>query len=957
MQTFKEKLLILRKNCYKNGYLFAAFCIPLALMIAAYISFDIWPFGTRSVLSLDLNAQYVFYFDYMHDVFAGKESLFYCWSRNLSGEFMGIIGYYLASPFNILVWLFPRTMITEGLLCMILAKFGVCGATFAFYAHKSRGVSKTTAVIFAPMYAMCAYMIVQTMNPMWLDGVLILPIVCYGIESLVRENRFRMLVGALVYAFVANFYIGFMIAIFTVLYFIYFYFANAKYDSAKRVVLVFVQKGAFTGVCGIVAAMISGFMILPVYNSLQNGKLEFTVPDYSLATNFDFLKIAQKLFPNTYDTVRMEGLPFIFCGSVVLILAAGYFCSHKFGFAKKLSAGLLIGVLLVCMYIRPVDMIWHGGQMPNWLPYRYSFMVSFVMVMLAAQMFEQIRSLKARTIGFISVCYIGLVLYVEAQDTFMSTLGSGREVFDGITVALPAVLFIVIAGVMLYFVRKTSPQKLSKAAVIAVVAVISGELCFNTTNTLSKMNTDIVFSTRDSYLDVIVPLREKVDEIKAQDDGFYRIEKNFFRSVNDPMATGMYGLSHSSSTLNAKAIDMLGCFGFTSNGHYTRFSGNTPLTSDIFGVKYILDTVNNSTADIKSADDIKVTENTDALPIAYLTDISVKGLELSDKQVFLNQSKLLSCMAGTYGKLYFEMFSPDIGPIADNCTMGHFENEHIGFTNAGSDASVIYRLTAPRDGEVYMYIPTDYQREVNVYVNGSYIGACFEGDNHNIKKLGTFKEGDSIELKLKLNKQDLYYQEPQFAVFDTEAEASAVAQLSELNRDTVCERVSGTEVKISVNADRDRLLFTTIPAEDGWTVYVDGKQTDYVTVLNDSLMAVELSAGQHTVEFKFIPDGLIIGLIIMACGILIFVAMIVIYLKLRKPVCLKTENIIEVSEIGFGEDSGNTYNTDMPDGEDSAADSDEAGMGETGSDGGENNPGYTAENTDTKTEEQEEEET
>ena len=71
MQTFKEKLLILRKNCYKNGYLFAAFCIPLALMIAAYISFDIWPFGTRSVLSLDLNAQYVFYFDYMHDVFAG----------------------------------------------------------------------------------------------------------------------------------------------------------------------------------------------------------------------------------------------------------------------------------------------------------------------------------------------------------------------------------------------------------------------------------------------------------------------------------------------------------------------------------------------------------------------------------------------------------------------------------------------------------------------------------------------------------------------------------------------------------------------------------------------------------------------------------------------------------------------------------------------------------------------
>ena len=95
------------------------------------ISFDIYPFGEKSVLSLDLNAQYVFYFDYVHDVIGNGESLMYSWSRNLSGEFMGIIGSSLASPFNILVWIFPRSMITEGLLTMMLAKFGACGVTFA----------------------------------------------------------------------------------------------------------------------------------------------------------------------------------------------------------------------------------------------------------------------------------------------------------------------------------------------------------------------------------------------------------------------------------------------------------------------------------------------------------------------------------------------------------------------------------------------------------------------------------------------------------------------------------------------------------------------------------------------------------------------------------------------------------------------------------------------------------
>lgn len=231
MANFREKMLSFRHLCYKNGYLFAAFLIPVILMGIAYISFDIYPFGEKSVLSLDLNAQYVFYFDYVHDVIGNGESLMYSWSRNLSGEFMGIIGYYLASPFNILVWIFPRSMITEGLLTMMLAKFGACGVTFALFAHKSQKLSKTTAALFAPMYALCAYMIVQTMDPMWLDCVIALPLICWGIDSLIKENRFRLLIGSLVYAFVSNFYIGFMAAIFSVLYFICRYFSLETYTG------------------------------------------------------------------------------------------------------------------------------------------------------------------------------------------------------------------------------------------------------------------------------------------------------------------------------------------------------------------------------------------------------------------------------------------------------------------------------------------------------------------------------------------------------------------------------------------------------------------------------------------------------------------------------------------------------------------------------------------------------
>ncbi|MBQ4164934.1 MAG: YfhO family protein, partial [Oscillospiraceae bacterium] len=181
----------------RNHAYFLSFFLPVIILFVAYILFQVWPFGERSVLSLDLNAQYVYYYDYMYDVFAGEESLFYSWSRNLSGEFMGIIGYYLASPFNLLVWIWDRAWITEGLLTMMLAKAGSCGLAMAFLLKKHRGYSDVTTITFSVMYALCGFFVVQTMDPMWLDGLIALPLVVMGIERLCDKRRFKLYVLSL----------------------------------------------------------------------------------------------------------------------------------------------------------------------------------------------------------------------------------------------------------------------------------------------------------------------------------------------------------------------------------------------------------------------------------------------------------------------------------------------------------------------------------------------------------------------------------------------------------------------------------------------------------------------------------------------------------------------------------------------------------------------------------------
>ncbi len=908
--TAADRLRNIRSSLYNNGYLFAAFFIPALLMFGCYAVFQIQPFGERSVLALDLNAQYVYYYDYMYDVIHNGESLFYSWSRNLSGEFFGIIGYYLASPFNIIVWLFPREMITDGLMCMILAKLASCGCITALYLHKGRGTEKGTAIMFSLMYALCAYSVVQTVNPMWLDGVMVLPLVCWGVESAVKHNRFRLLTGSLIYAFVSNFYIGFMIAIFTVLYYIAEFFACADYKAGvKKNAARFFAKGALVGASGITAALCSSFMLVPVYHSLQNGKFDFTVPDYSLTGNFVIQDMLRKLFVNSYDTVRMEGMPFIFCGSLTLVLIGVYFFCRKIPAARRLSTAGLLAVLTLCMYIKPVDMLWHGGQVPNWLPYRYSFMLSLVMITAAAVMFEKLGRVRTRAVAISALVFIGTIILIEGGDTFIETLGeSGREVFDSVTVALPAIIFVTAAAVAAAWVCKQKKRgEIGTAAVIILTAVIGGEMSFNTSNTLNKMHEDIVFSTKESYVDVIVPLREKVAEIKRQDDGFYRIEKKFYRTVNDPIATGMYGLSHSSSTLNAAAIDMLGCFGFTSNGHYTRFSGYTPLTADIFGVKYILDAPYGRDEIKGDPSKITVEENPDALPIMYLSSSEVKGLELDKYTPFANQTALLSALTGTdCSGIYTDI--PAGEPIAIGCTQGNFADGHIGFTDAGEDASVSYNITTPKDGEVYMYIPTDYEREVYVYVNGEYKDVLFESDNHNIKLLGSFSAGESINVKLALNRSDLYYKQPQFAVFDENAEKEAIAALGAMNAETVVERVSSTAIDVEVNADADRTLFTTVPYEKGWEVRIDGEKAECVPVLNGSLMAFDISAGRHRIELRFTPAGYPAALIATLAGIALFIAMIVIYRKISAPVVLSKssdrEKPVLAEDMPFDDDGG-----------------------------------------------------
>jgi hypothetical protein len=67
----------------------AAFFIAPFILLSAYMLRGVYPFGQGSVLVLDLNAQYIYYFEYYRGIFLADNSLFYSFSRSLGGEMFG----------------------------------------------------------------------------------------------------------------------------------------------------------------------------------------------------------------------------------------------------------------------------------------------------------------------------------------------------------------------------------------------------------------------------------------------------------------------------------------------------------------------------------------------------------------------------------------------------------------------------------------------------------------------------------------------------------------------------------------------------------------------------------------------------------------------------------------------------------------------------------------------------
>ena len=306
------------------------------------------------------------------------------------------------------------------------------------------------------------------------------------------------------------------------------------------------------------------------------------------------------------------------------------------------------------------------------------------------------------------------------------------------------------------------------------------------------------------------------------------------------------------------------------------------LTDDIFGVKYILATNERSvpyteTIPVETDTAIKVYENSDALGIAYLASEDIIGFSMNEYSPFQAQNKLAMMLSGNKGSTVFKPID-DVEFDSNNIRIGSTTDAHYSYkkSNEDADAWIEYTVTAQADGPVYMYLPTKYERETQLYVNDIYRGNYFLYENYSIEYLGTFSKGEEFRVKLKLLDKAVYFTNAWFYYIDENALARFDDTMQQLNADTNLTRTGGCTLQLEVDAAEDCALFTTIPAEEGWTVTVDGENVVWNTCLSDSLITVPVKAGKHTIVLDFKPAGLSTGLMLTAAGMMGLAIMILV---------------------------------------------------------------------------------
>ena len=915
----------------------ASFMLPFIIIMIALVGLHITPFGDNTLVISDANGLYINYLGYAGRMWRGMEGLSYSFEKGLGGNMMSYLNGMMVTPFAFLFSFTEVANYTVAFTFVSTLNLCLCGLTMYIFLANTYG-HKRCNLIFSTTYALMGFGVANVFQAIFFCAAPVLPIMVLGLKKLIQGKNPMLYILAIAYGMMTNAYFGFVLCVASVLFFTVALFLYHQELSGKRWKTII--RYGISSTLGGLSMMV---LWLPKYLSLRGGRLDQTgISDFSFRENMPFLEIFSKLFTGANTTSQLvDGLPNIFVGLLPVVLVLLFFLNKRIDKRRKISAGVLLAIYLLSFYISAFDMVMHAGTTTNWFNFRYSYVFSFIILIVAAEEWQYIDELSFPEV---KKAFIWLVLAAVIVFSKRYEFVNGSEVLLDF-----GLLLVVFIAYRLYRLKpQFNPKRTFEAVTILIVSI---SLFLNyTISTKNIMDWGIKESDYQKTVNAVNPL---VSGLRVGDHSFYRMEINKQRSAtlgNDPMLYGYYGVGHGGSNERnfvRQELNKLGIQWFDMRNYYAQ--GIPAATDALLGIKYLIANEDISEekryfrmTDMKkrglaNGDEVYDSfQSSYALPIAFVSEIDINSLELTYDDLFDNLNQVWCSVSGEK-QLAFEKEeditfrtinlmdtdtldayeareivksyekksdkedssssrdvtnevpvsgSGSVDEPSDDTSSGSISEEDSTVTHSIMDerpefaSSVEFSFTAKKDGPVYVYHKAALSSEY-----GSYEPV--------VRYMGFFHEGD--EVKGYLLVQGDYVNRITFEEFAGRfraayADLDALESMSAIvtSRPSTIEKVKDSHLKGTMTIEDGQELLFTIPWDEGWSCIVDGQEVELTRVLN-VFMAAEVTPGTHEFEMKYTPLGLSIGMKVSIAAAVLSVVYL-LYLMTRKEMIEEGES-------------------------------------------------------------------
>jgi uncharacterized membrane protein YfhO len=817
------------KTLFREKYVLAAFAVTQCLLWGFAYAEKFAPFGDATLLSIDLHVQYYpMMWEKLSDFFS-----VWSWNGALGFQTIAQSAYYTNSIFLLMLLPFSGYARITALHAMIFLKVSLSAAALAYYLGKKFKKYDIFTGIFGVAYGLGAYTLAYLNQPMWLDIVLFCPLILAALDRLMSGGSPVPYTLLLALAIFSNFYISFALCIFLALWFIVNILTEKRkgFRDVAKTTLKF-------AISSLGAALLCAFMLFPLSCHMENW----------ISTSLGFPEKGEwyhgfTALVDSFSALSPTSLEYgpanVFCGSAAIFLLVTFLFNTRVPLGRRIVLVLLAAFLFVSFEWSYLDFIWHGLHFPNQLPGRQSFLFILVLSLIG---YETVSKHDGVRFPF-------LLLSLFASAFFFLFRISESKNAEGRLLSL-SMIAALFAFLVIALLAKRLPNVL-RLARVGVALVLLVDICVNAAVVLAQ-------STRVTYASNYVKNEETMLSLAKK---YQTAEGEFYRSELTPNFTfdcgqlyGFKGITYYSSTMNGETyrlMDELGNRVYAKN--VSTIYMPTPFQDMMFGVKYhyMNERALPYAKRLEKVNGITVYESPYALPVAYAMDTRIKNIQNNRSRTGLRlQERFIGLASDSKDRLMMETACLD--RVISNGTV---IDGYMYVRDTESPATYTMEFEVRQDG--YAYVEFDFTvgtYEITMSDGYSMTGHCGADQQINI---GYLTYGDLVTVKVTLNGYSYARCGVNAYIIDETALGRAHKKLS--SETLRVEYVSDTEIRGTITVSEDRVLYASIPAEEGWEVYIDGEKRESYD-LGMGLLFCDIEAGEHTVEYRYRAPGLALGI-------------------------------------------------------------------------------------------------